>query len=151
MIRSSLSTRIPTPKNMTDMEYTTTLVVLFHSLHMHVERCMKTRDVTYQIMQNDLHRSMKEWLCTSKAEMTLEPGTRSWDESIENVCQRIDMCDHLLDSKSWKHNDPKPIQGISYATVKRHLRMIRRRIEGLMGKSSRGSEDIWDDSVGVGT
>ena len=42
------------------------------------------------------------------------------------------MCDHLLDFKSWKHNDPKPIQGISYATATRHLRMLRRRIEGLM-------------------
>jgi hypothetical protein len=47
------------------------------------------------------------------------------------------MCDHLLDFISWKHSDPKLIQGISYATVTRHLRILRRRIEGFMGKSVR--------------
>ena len=39
--------------------------------------------------------------------------------------------------KSWKHSDPKPIQGISHVTVTRHLRLLRRRIEGLMGKLAR--------------
>jgi hypothetical protein len=42
------------------MGYNTTLAVMAHSLHAHVERCMKTRDVTFQMMQNDLHRAMKE-------------------------------------------------------------------------------------------
>ena len=126
-----------TPKNMARMSYTTTLTVMSHSLHAHIERCMKTRDVTYQIMQNELHRVMKDWMCTSKAEMTLEAAVRSWDESTDNVWHRIAMCDHLLDFKSWKHSDPKPVQGISYDTATRHLRMLRRRIEGLMGKSAR--------------
>jgi hypothetical protein len=55
------------------------------------------------------------------------------------------MCDHLFDLKSWKHGDPKPIQGISYATATRHLRMLRRRIEGLLGKSARRKEPPWQD------
>ena len=74
-----------TPKNMSGMGYNTTLTVITHSLHAHVERCMKIRDVTYQMMQNNLHRPMKDWRCTSKAEMTLEAGARSWDKSIDNV------------------------------------------------------------------
>ena len=74
-----------TPKNMSGMGYTTTLVVLSHSLHSHVDRCMKIRDVTYQIMQNDLLRAMQDWMCTSKAELTLEAGARSWDEATDNV------------------------------------------------------------------
>ena len=78
---------------------------------------MKTRDVTYQIIQNELHRVMKDWM----------------------------YCDHLLDFKSWKHSDPKPIPGISYVTVTRHLRMLRRRIEGLMGKSARRKEPSWPE------
>ena len=55
------------------------------------------------------------------------------------------MCDHLLDFKSWKHIDPKPIQGISYTTTTRHLRTLRRRIEGLMGKSVRRKDPPWRD------
>ncbi len=54
-----------TPKNLVGMGYTTTLTVMSHSLHAHIERCMKTKDVTYQIMQNELHRPMKDWMCTS--------------------------------------------------------------------------------------
>ena len=46
-----------TPKSMTGMGYNTTLAVMAHSLHTHVERYMRTRDVTFQMMQNDLHRS----------------------------------------------------------------------------------------------
>ena len=49
-----------TPKSMSGMDYNTTLALMTHSLHAHVERCMKTRDVTFQMMQNDLHRAMKE-------------------------------------------------------------------------------------------
>ena len=82
-------------------------------------------------MHNELHR-----MYTSKVELTLKVTDRSWDESTDNVCHRITMCDHLLDFKSRKHSDPKPIQGISYDTFTRHLRTLRRRIEGLMGKSS---------------
>ena len=66
-----------TPKNMTGMGYTTTLVVLSHALHVHIERCMKTEDVTRQMMQNDLDRTMKDWLCTSKEELTGEAEARS--------------------------------------------------------------------------
>ena len=86
-----------TPKNMAGMGYTTTLAVLSHSLHSHVDRCMKIRDVTYQIMQNDLLRVMKDWMCTSKAELTLEAGARSWDEVTDNVWHRLAMCEmHVL-------------------------------------------------------
>ncbi len=47
------------------------------------------------------------------------------------------MCDHPLDFISWKHIDPKLIQGIFYDTVTRHLRILRRRIEELVVKSAR--------------
>ena len=77
--------------------------------------------------------------------MTLEVGARSWDESIGNVWHRLAMCDHLLDLKSWNHSDPKPSQGISYAKATRHLRMLRRRIEELMGKSAERKEPPWQD------
>ena len=70
---------------MAGMGYTTTLAVMSHSLHVYIERCMKTRDVTHQIMQNELHRAMKDWMYTSKAEMTLEAAARSWGESTDNV------------------------------------------------------------------
>ena len=59
-----------TPKSMAGMGYTTTLAVLSHALHAYVERCMKTEDVSHQIMRNALDRAMKEWLCTSKEELT---------------------------------------------------------------------------------
>ncbi len=74
-----------TPKSMAGMEYTTTLTVLSHTLHAYVERCMKTEDVAHQMTRNDLDRAMKEWLYTSKEEMTREAETRSWDETVDNV------------------------------------------------------------------
>ena len=46
---------------------------------------MKTEDVAHQMTRNDLDRAMKEWLCTSKEEMTRETETRSWDETVDNV------------------------------------------------------------------
>jgi hypothetical protein len=74
-----------TPKNMAGMGYATTLAVLSHALHAHIERCMKTEDVARQMMKNDLDRAMKDWLCTSKEELTGEAEARSWDETIDNV------------------------------------------------------------------
>ena len=106
-----------TSKSMTGMEYTTTLAVLSHDLYTYVERCMKTEDVSHQMTRNDLDRVMKEWLCTSKEEMTREAEARSWDETVDNVWHRIAMCDHLLEFKTWRHDDPKPLRGISYATI----------------------------------
>ena len=43
------------------------------------------------------------------------------DVAVGNVwlwpgCHRLATCDHLLDIKSWKHGDPPPTQGISFAT-----------------------------------
>jgi hypothetical protein len=95
-----------TPKSMAGMGYTTTSAVLSHAL----------------------------WLCTSKEEMTREAEARSCDETVDNVWHRIAMCDHLLEFKTWRHDDPKPLRGISYATVTRHLRILRKRLEKLMGK-----------------
>jgi len=37
------------------------------------------------MMKNDLDRAMKDWLCTSKEELTVEVEARSWDETIDNV------------------------------------------------------------------
>ena len=51
-----------TPMNMGGMGYTTTLVILAHTLHDHVDRYMRTKDVAYHIMTNDLHIVMKEWI-----------------------------------------------------------------------------------------
>ncbi len=93
-----------TPKNMGGMGYTTTLAILAHTLHAHVDRCMRTKDVAYHIMVNDLHIAMKEWLCTSKEELTREAAARSWDETVDNVWHRLAACDHLLDLKS---NSPR--------------------------------------------
>ncbi len=67
------------------MGYPTTLTVLSHVLHDYTERCMQTEDVEEQMMRNDLDRAMKEWLCTSKEEMTQEEAARSWDDTIDNV------------------------------------------------------------------
>ena len=90
---------------------------------------------------------MREWLCTSKAEMTREAEARSWDETTGNVWHRLAACDHLLDTDSWKHGDPPQGQGISFATATRHLRILRRRIEVIMGTSARhqGTHRIWRD------
>jgi len=93
--------------------------------------------VTLQMMKNDLDRAMKEWLCTSKEELLHEAEARSWDDTVDNVWHRTAMCDHLLEFKSWRNDDPKPERGISFATVTRHLRILRQRLEKLMGKSER--------------
>ena len=49
--------------------YVTTLAILVHTLHAHVDRCMKTKDVAFHIMENDLKGAMQEWICTSKEEL----------------------------------------------------------------------------------
>jgi len=85
------------------------------------------------MMKNDLNRAMKDWLCTSKEELTGEAEARSWDETIDNACLRMAMCDHLLEFKTWRQDDPKPLQGISYAMATRHLRILRKRLEKLTG------------------
>lgn len=69
--------------------YTMTLAILVHTRHTHVDRCMKTKDVAYQIMENDLKRAMQEWLCTSKEELTKEAEARTWDDAVGNVCHRL--------------------------------------------------------------
>jgi hypothetical protein len=126
-----------TPKNMGGMGYTTTLAIIAHTLHAHVDRCMKTKDVAHCIMENDLQRAMKEWLCTSKDELTKEAAARNWDDTGDNVWHRLAICDHLLDLKSWKAGDPHPDSGLSYASATRHLRILRRRLEEVMGKTAR--------------
>ncbi len=118
------------------MGYTTTLVVLSHALHAHIERYMKTEDVSRQMMKNDLDRAMKDWLFTSTEELIDESEARSWDETIDNVCLRMAMCDHLLEFKTWRQDDPKPLRDISFAMVTRHLRILRKRLEKIMGKST---------------
>ena len=70
---------------MGDMGYTTTLTILAHTLHDHVDRCMRTKDVAYHIMDSDLHRVMKEWLCTSTEKLIREVVTHTWDETVDNV------------------------------------------------------------------
>ena len=59
------------------------------------------------MMKNDLDRAMKDWRCTSKEELTVETEARSWDETIDNVWFRMVMCDHLLEFKTWRQDDPK--------------------------------------------
>jgi hypothetical protein len=98
---------------------------------------MQTEDVACQIMKNNLSRAMQEWLCTTKAEMTREAEARSWDKTTGNVWHTLAACDHLLDIKSWKHRDPPPVQGISFATATRHLRILSRRIEEILGTTAR--------------
>ena len=67
------------------MGYTTTLTILAHTLHVHVDRCMRTKDVAYHIMDSDLHRVMKECLCTCKEELIREAAAHTWDETVDNV------------------------------------------------------------------
>ncbi len=74
--------------------------------------------------ENDLDRSMKDWLCTSKEELTGEPEVRSWDETIDNVWVRMAMCDHLLEFKTWRQDDPKPLRGISFAMTTRQGEIV---------------------------
>jgi hypothetical protein len=98
---------------------------------------MKTEDVARQMMKNDLDRAMKDWLCTSKEELTVEVESRSWDETIDNVWFRMTMCDHRLEFKTWRQDDPKPLRVISFAMTTRHLRILRKHLEKLMGKSTK--------------
>jgi hypothetical protein len=95
-----------TPKNMGAMGYNTTTTVLTHTLHAHVDRCLKTEYVACQIMKNNLKRAMRQRLCTSKAELTLEAGSPSTHQ-------------------------------VSYSTATRQLRILRRRLEKIMGTSTR--------------
>ena len=153
------------PKNMGGMGYTTTLTILAHTLHAHGDRCMRrtqigmfrpirmdhtnclqvtiknpssvTKDIAYHTMDSDLHRVMKEWLRTSKEELIREEAVRTWDETVDNVWHRLATCDHLLDLKSWKKGEPPPGQGVSYDEDTRHLRILRQRLEEVMGKSAR--------------
>jgi hypothetical protein len=67
--------------------------------------------------------------------MTQETETRSWDETTGNVWHRLAACDHLLDTKSGKHGDPPPRQGISFVTDTRHLRILKRHIEEILDTS----------------
>ncbi len=129
------------------MGYTTTLSFIAHTLHAHVDRCMKTEDVACQIMKKNLNKATQEWLCTSKAEMTREAEARSWDETVGNVWHRLAACDHLLDIKSLKHGDPPASHGISFATATRHLRILGRRMEEILGKSATHQDphQIWKD------
>ena len=55
------------------------------------------------------------------------------------------MCDHLLDLKSWKAGDTHPVPGLSYASATRQLRILRRRLEEVMGKKARFSVPPWPD------
>ncbi len=87
-------------------------------------------------MENDLQRVMKEWLCTSKEELTKEVEAHTWDDTVDNAWHRLAICDHLLDLKSWKPGDPHPDPGLSYASVTRHLRILRRRLEEVDGQES---------------
>ena len=119
------------------MGYTTTLDILPHTLHVHVDRCTRTKDVSNHIMTNDLHSAMKKWFCTSKEELTREEATRIWDETVDIVCHRLVVCHHLLDLKSRKKDDPPPGKGISYAATTRYLRILRRRLEEVIGKPVR--------------
>ncbi len=55
------------------------------------------------------------------------------------------MCDHLLEFKTWRQDDPKPLQDISYATDTRHLLILRKRLEKLMGRSAQNEGPPWSD------
>jgi hypothetical protein len=93
-----------------------------------------------------LDRVMKKWLCTSKEDLIHEAEARSWDDTLDNVCHRTTMCDHLLEFKTWRITIQNLSQrGISFATATRHLRILRRRLEKLMGKSARELGPPWYD------
>ena len=55
------------------------------------------------------------------------------------------MCDDLLEFKTWRRDDPKPLRGISYTTATRHLRILRKRLEKLMVKSTWKGDPPWSD------
>ena len=84
----------------------TTLAIIARTLNAHGDRCMKTKDVALCIMEDDLQRAMKKWLCTSKEELTSETATHTWDDTVDNVWHRLAASDHLLDLKSWKTGPP---------------------------------------------
>ena len=42
-------------------------------------------DIAYHIMDNDLQRAMKEWICTSKEELIREVADHTWDDMVDNV------------------------------------------------------------------
>ena len=50
-----------------------------------MDRYMRTKDVAYHIIINDLHRAMKEWFCTTREELTREVTVHTWDETVDNV------------------------------------------------------------------
>ena len=79
--------------------------------------------------------------------MTREAEARSWNETTGNVWHRLAACDHLLDTESWKHGDPPQGPDISFATATRHLRILRQRIEEIMGTSARHQDthQMWRD------
>jgi hypothetical protein len=52
---------------------------------------------------------------------------------------------HVCTCKEEMTRDPKPLRGISFATVTRHLRILRKRLEKLMGKSGRLGDPPWPD------
>ena len=106
---------------------------------------MRVQDAAHQMLRNDLDRAMKDLLCTSKEEMTRKVEARSRDETTDNVWHRMTICDHVLELKTWRHDDPKPLRGISYATATRHLRILRKRLEKIMGKSARRGDPPWTD------
>ncbi len=78
-------------------------------------------------------------------ELTAEAEARSWDETIDNEWLRMAMCDHLLEFKTWRQDDPKSLQGISYVTVTRHLCILRKHLEKLMGRSVQNAGPPWSD------
>jgi hypothetical protein len=147
-----------TPKNMAGMGYATTLVVLSHTLHTHIERCMKTEDVVRQMMKNDLDRSMKDWLCTSKEELTGEAEARSWDETIDNVWFRMTMCDHLLEFKTWRQvmdslGGTASCVMVACCSPSARSPPLARSTETTMGTTMAGRnsvEEIWGTYMGRG-
>ena len=50
-----------------------------------------------------------------------------------------------LREATFDFDDPKPLQGISYATATRHLRVLRKRLEKLMGRSAQSAGPPWSD------
>ena len=148
------------------VRYTMTMTIHTHTLHDHVDRCMKTEDAACQIMKNDQSRSTREWLCTSKADPPLETVARSWDDTLGNIWYSLSACDQILNIQSWKNGDPHPInRGISYRMLPQqdtnessedvsriswarqpepavHHDLIYRRINGnSSGRGKRSSED----------
>jgi hypothetical protein len=74
--------------------------------------------------------------CDASIDNVWLDNVHSWDETIDNVWLRMAMCDHLFEFTTWRQDDPKPLQGISFGMATRHLRILRKRLEKLMGKSA---------------